>query len=119
MEQYYKVYYNYENVPTVLKPVIRMLYIKYRSEAVKAVNGMYSELNSEWDKTGKDAGFGPYLEDINPEYEQFINSHVQPIIDRRVNKNRIFRIVSGRYCDLEMTVKGIKGSRVWIDLVAI
>lgn len=108
-ETLYTVMYHFENVPEWMKPIIE-------NEAARAVNGMYSEINSEWDKTGKPASFGDYFEDINPEYAAFINSRIQPILDKKVNKNLIFRMVSGPYGDIEMTIRGLKKSRVWIDL---
>lgn len=115
-EKLYTVMYHFENVPNCMIPIIKRIFVGRRNEAARAVRGMYSGINSEWDKTGKPTSFGPYLQDINPEYAAFINSRIQPILDKKVNKNRLFRMVSSVYGDIEMTIRGLKKSRVWIDL---
>lgn len=114
------VNYHYENVPMWIRPIIKGgIFMDRRHLAVKAIDGLYEKINKEWDKTGKPTSFGSYLEDINPEYEAFINEHVQPVLDEKLNRGRVFRMISGKYGDLEMTIFGLKNSRIWIDLTPI
>lgn len=118
----FKVYYHYENVPDWIKRLVMKKFMNRRNRAVRVLNesGIYQKINEKWDlEISEKPMLGSYIEDINPRYAAFVNERVQPILDEKVNKGKIFRIISGRYCDLEMTIIGIKNSRVWIDLEEI
>lgn len=119
---YFRVHYHHENVPDWIKPFIEKVFMKRRNLAARALNesGIYQKINDEWDREiGENAMLGPYAEDINPRYEVFVNKRVQEFLDEKINKKTVFRMVSGRYCDLEMRVLGVNNSRTWIDLEKI
>lgn len=102
MEVYYKAMYHFENVPLILQDWMAKAYMKHRSEAVKIFNEHIDRVNKEWNLLGKPTTFGDYVEDINPEYCEFINRSIQPYIDDLNKKLGLFcKYRLGEYADIE------------------
>ena len=47
-EQLFKVYYHYENIPTILRESMRVGFIYHRNEVVKIYNESIDGVNAEW-----------------------------------------------------------------------
>lgn len=113
----FKVRFDCERIPKFMRRWATKRFMELRSKACDVFNEHISEVNEEWNRTGKKASFGPHIEDINPEYGLFVFDRIQPKLDYYVNrKSGPIGIFVGKDVDLYGTVKWIKGSKItlWI-----
>ena len=76
-----------------------------------------SEINSEYDLLGEPIVGGDNQWDINPEYGRFVRSKMRPHL-RPINKQFvIFQYDIDEIGDLIAYVKGIKKSKLYIELI--
>lgn len=119
MEFYFKPCYHYKNIPYIMRKKMREWFMNNLNAVVDIFNESIDEVNNEWNLTGKPAAFGDCLEDINPEYTDFIKSRIQPKIDV-YNRNFImFRYEIDEYGDIVATIPFIRNSRLWTTLKEI
>lgn len=117
MEDYQllKAELHFRRVPLLKRGLAKDLFLTYRNEAAKIYEKHILKVKSEWDKTGKPMDFGPYLEDVNPEYGAFVREKIQPIIDAEVNKpERLVRIYIDDYGVLMGQWKGNEKSKIYV-----
>ena len=113
---YVKVHFHYERIPKIMQNHVGKAFMENRSEVVQIFNELIDAVNKEWDITGKPCAFGEYLQDINPEYANFIRKKIQPSIDS-INKRFILcRYKIDKYGALVGYVPFIRRSRIWIGL---
>lgn len=116
----FKARFDCERIPKFMQPYVTKRFMELRSKACDVFNEHISEVNEEWDKTGKKASFGPYIEDINPEYGQFIFDRIQPQLNYHVNgKSGAVGIFIGKDGNLYGTVKWIKGSKITLWMLPV
>lgn len=113
------VTFHYENVPDILKGLVKSVFMATREVAARIFNARIGSINDEWDKTGKPASFGKYIEDVNPEYVEFIRERCQPAFDEALGPDPIVRIIFDEYGDLCGTLPRFEGSKIWITLQPI
>lgn len=113
----YIVKFHFENIPLEMRKDFAERFVYWRELAVAATDQLFEELNDKWEKTGKEFSLGPYMEDLNPEYVEFMISKLQPVVDEKVNRfSGECRIAFSKWMELEMTITTIKGSRVWVTI---
>lgn len=119
MELRCKVEYVYENVPSILRNIMANAYMRDRDKITAIFNERIDEVNSEWDLIGKPAAFGEYIEDMNPEYIQFVNERVQPYIDQANKSFKLCKFKLDEYCDIVGYIPEIEGSKLSIRISPI
>lgn len=116
-ETFYKIVYNYERVPKILQKSMAKWFMKHRSKVVNIYKDHISEINSEYDLLGEPIVGGDNQWDINPEYGRFVRSKMRPHL-RPINKQFvIFQYDIDEIGDLIAYVKGIKKSKLYIELI--
>ena len=116
-ETFYKIVYNYERVPKILQKSMAKWYMKHRSKVVNVYKEHISEINSEYDLLGKPIVVGGNQWGINPEYGRFVRSKMRPYL-RPINKQFvIFQYDIDDIGDIIAYVKGIKNSKLCIELI--
>lgn len=116
-ETLYKIVYNYERVPKILQKTMAKWFMKHRSKVVDIYTEHISEINSEYDSLGKPMVGGDNQWDINPEYGRFVRSKMRPHF-RPINKQFvIFQYDIDEIGDIIAYVKGIKNSKLYIELI--
>ncbi len=114
-----EVKYIYENVPSILRNVMANDYMRDRDKIVEIFNEHIDEVNSEWNLTGKPAAFGEFIEDMNPEYTQFVNERIQPYIDRANENFKLCNFKLDDHCDIVGYIPAIEGSKLSIRIRSI
>lgn len=95
----------------------RKWFMKHRSKVVNIYKEHISEINSEYDLLGEPIVGGDNQWDINPEYGRFVRSKMRPHL-RPINKQFvIFQYDIDEIGDLIAYVKGIKKSKLYIELI--
>lgn len=116
-ETFYKIVYNYESVPKILQKNMAKWFMKHRSKVVNIYNEHISEINSEYDSLGKPVVDGDNEWGINAEYGRFIRSKMRSHL-RSINKQFIiFQYDIDDIGDIIAYVKGIKNSKLYIELI--
>lgn len=116
----FKVRFDCERIPKFMQGWATKQFMELRNKACDVFNEHISEVNEEWYRTGKKASFGPNIEDINPEYGQFIFDRIQPKLNYHVNrKSGPIGIFVGKDGDLYGTVKCIKGSKITLWMLPV
>ena len=116
MELRCEVKYIYENVPSFLRGIMANAYMRDRDMITDIFNEHILEVNSEWDLTGKSAAFGDFIEDMNPEYVQFVNDRIQPYIDQANKRFKLCKFKLDEHCDIVGYLPHIEGSKLSIEL---
>lgn len=62
------------------------IFMDHYNDAVDIFNSKIGDINEAWDKTGKEASFGDYAEDVNPEYVDFIRERIKDDLDELNNR---------------------------------
>lgn len=116
-ETFYKIVYNYERVPKFLQKSMAEWFMKHRSKVVNIYKEHISKINSEYDSLGKPMVDGDNEWNINTEYGIFIRSKMRPHL-RSINKQFIiFQYDIDDIGDIIAYVKGIKNSKLYIELI--
>lgn len=116
-ETFYKIVYNYERVPKFLQKSMAEWFMKHRSKVVNIYNEHISKINSEYDSLGKSIADGDNEWGINAEYGRFVRSKMRPHL-RSINKQFIiFQYDIDDIGDIIAYVKGIKNSKLYIELI--
>lgn len=112
----YKARFHTENVPKLLQEGAKKEFMKARNVCASIFNDIIGDVNKKWDRTGKPASFGPYYEDINPEYVEFISEQIQPRFDE-VARRLLLRvwIRFDKYGDLVGYIPQFRDSKIWVD----
>ena len=110
-ETFYKIVYNYERAPKFLQKSMAEWFMKHRSKVVNIYKEHISKINSEYDSLGKP------IVDGDTEYGRFIRSKMRPHL-RSINKQFIiFQYDIDDIGDIIAYVKGIKNSKLYIELI--
>lgn len=116
-ETFYKIVYNYERVPKFLQKSMAEWFMKHRSKVVNIYHEHISKIKSEYDSLGKPVVDGDNEWSINTEYGRFIRSKMRPHF-RSINKQFIiFQYDIDDIGDIIAYVKGIKNSKLYIELI--
>lgn len=115
MEVLYKAIFHYKNIPEYMQKEVTKMFMKHRNEVVKIFSDHIDKINEKWTLTGKPWAFGDYVEDINPEYVDFIRSELKPYLDA-FNKKMILKYCIGDVGDIEGYLPWLKGSNIYITL---
>lgn len=116
---------NLENYPLLnndkFKEMVKQIYVKGRSKACDVFNEYIGEVNEEWDKLGKPASSGSYVEDINPEYSQFVrDSFKQRFINLNAEIHNEFNCPLEFFlddvCDIRARLRIFPEVEIWITL---
>lgn len=118
-EGYYQVCPQFENIPSFMQGVMWNAFVDHRNEVVEVINELIDEVNKQWDLTGKPAAFGDYVEDVNPEYVEFMRTKIQPRIDVL---NKSFKLC--KYCiddigDIVEYIPWIPKSKIYFTLKGV
>lgn len=116
-EVLFKARFYCEHIPNFMQRYATKRFMKLRSAAANIFNNFIDEVNSEWDKTGEEAGLGS---GFNPKYAKLIKDRIQPIIDKDINsRSGAVCIFIGDDCDLHGRIKFIKDSKISLGLIPI
>lgn len=115
-DTYFKVFYNYQNVPKFIRKPMRKWYMKNRHDAIEIYHENIDLINDIWGSTGKKFAFGEYLEDLNPDYTFFVKVNMEAYLTELNKKFRWFKYEIDEYGDIVGTIPMIKGSRLRITL---
>ena len=116
-ETFYKIVYNYERVPKILQKSMAKWFMKHRSKVVNIYHEHISKINSEYESLGKPVVDGNNEWGINAEYGRFVRSKMRPHL-RSINKQFIiFQYDIDDIGDIIAYVKGIKNSKLYIELI--
>ena len=74
-----------------LKDRLTRIFMNNYNPFTEVFNKEIGKINEEWDETGKEASFGEYVEDFNPEYIEFIRANEKirsgfRYLNRQLNK---------------------------------
>ena len=78
------------------KAGLTRIFMENYNPFTEVFNKEISKINEAWDETGKDASFGEYVEDINPEYIEFIRSNEKI----KAGFRNLNRQLSKQYCPI-------------------
>ena len=112
------VNFHLENMPEIsdtFRNIIISEFVSCREEFVKVFNVKIGEVNDIWDRTGKPATFGEYLEDINPEYIELIRKYFTDDLNR-INKKHFIKCYISKYGDVEGNLPPFGDSRIYATL---
>lgn len=114
----YKLRFHIFGVPELEKGRVKSTYMKQYNIAEKIFNDNIGWINEEWDKTGKKASFGEFLEDVNPEYVEFIAERINKLMESACQKSDPYLICKiGEYGAIEGYLPSVKDSRVYVDFI--
>ena len=116
MTTYYRVIYNYENVPFFMREAMSKWFMSNRNHVVEVVNAQLTEINAEWNLTGEPAYLGDYIEDINPKYGALMQKRLKPYMDSINKRFILFKYAIDDTGDLVGYCPLIKDSKIYIEL---
>ena len=93
IEWHYDGIENYKMLNRVMfKSRLQELFVEGYNECCHLFNEHIDNINKEWDKLDKPCAFGEYIEDINPEYVNFIRERLHQRfinlnVDQMINHN--------------------------------
>lgn len=119
MEKYYRVIFNYKNVPKFIQKPMSKWFMDNRSEAIRVYNEHINDINEFWKSTGEPYSFGDFIEDINPRYVNCIRKKLAPHL-KIINKRfKVFKFRIDDIGDIVGYIPLIKKSNLFITLEEI
>lgn len=116
MKDYFKVIFNYENVPKVYRKSMEKWFVANRNEVVDLFNNNIDKINKIWESTGEPWSFGDFVEDINPKYVACIRRYLSTSLACINNKHKRFKFAIDDYGDIVGQIKNRPGSKLFITL---
>lgn len=114
IEKYYS-----DTEKSLVEIAFKNAFMDYYNDLVDIVNKDLDYANVTWDETRKLASFGPYAEDINPEYVQHIKQVIKPNLDAYNLNVPVIQYELDEYGNIRAYDMKHPDVKIWFDMTPV